>query len=141
MDESFEYTEFKNLKIEFEEVSDELFLNLSDFITENLNSADKIDDNKNKLSEKKSVRCLTLEELFFHVKKTIAKDYKDADAGRKANKWDFKYFTTLNNHDDKTLNIYNRLQPKKVELGYLVYPLLSIRKYKESYYYWNHVKL
>ena len=141
MDESFEHTEFNNLIIEFEDVSDELFVNLKDFITENLNSADKINNNKNKLSEKKSVICLTLEDLFHQVKKTIAKDYKDADAGRKSEKWNFKYFMTVNNLDDRTINIYNKLQPKKIELGYLIYPILSIRKYKDSYYYWNHVKL
>lgn len=138
MDETFELEKFENLKLEFQDLSDELFIAFSNFIIENLHPAKKIEEKKNKLSEKKSIKCLSLEILISSMRKIVEEDYRRVDKERKAQKWDFKYFLTFDNYDDKTLTIYNRLHPKKIEVGYLVYPVLSIRKYGDCYYHWKH---
>jgi len=138
MDETFEFENFENLKLEFQDLSDELLIAFSNFIIENLEQAETIEEKRNKLSEKKSIKCLSLDILILCMKETIEKDYKKVGKERKAQKWDFKYFLTFSNHDNKTLTIYNRLHPKKIEVGYLFYPVLSIRKYESSYYHWSH---
>jgi len=138
MDESFEFVAFQNLKIEFDSVTEETLIAILNFITKNLESDISIEDKKNKLAEKKSIKCPSVDEVVILLQKRIQTDYKKCIKEKNAGKWDFKYFLILNNLNDKTLTVYNRLQPKKLEFGNIFYPLLSIRKHNESYFYWNH---
>jgi len=138
MDESFELIEFNNLKIEFDSIDDKSLLDISIFIYDNLKSADSPDDKQNNLKEKKSTKPSNLAELIILIKERVTIDYKKNIVSKETGKWDFTYFLTINSDNDQTLTLYNNIQPYKREFGNLVYPLLSIRKNKESYFYWNH---
>lgn len=138
MDETFDFEKFDNLKLEFQEISNELLSAFSKFINENLVSSEIIEEKKMKLLEKKSIKCLNLEDLIFQMKETIEKDFIKVDKQKKSQKLDFIYFLTLNNHDEKTLTVYNRLEPKIIDVGFLIYPVVSIRKHEEIYYHWKH---
>jgi hypothetical protein len=133
-----DYRALSNLSVEFKEIDDS-DLKKIEMIIVDLKEANSISDLKAKLFEKTATKFIDVTDLMEVVKQTLIDDYRKTYFEAIDKKWSFNYFvTTYEPLHKESLLICNRLYSSiDDDLGGVIYPLLAIRKYQESFYFWN----
>jgi hypothetical protein len=130
---SAENITFENPSLEFYQIDEETILNITKYSKENISEAPKIEA-KN-LKARQATEFKNINDLVIYMVKAIELDYKEMVQ----EKWKFEYF--MNNYflDDNTTCIYSKFTSSETEIGNMICPLISIRKFDEKYYCWTHI--
>lgn len=131
--------EFENPSLSFKILDTEKLLDLSKYISHYLEISESIADKKNNLIQKFAIECDNLDELLNHIKDNVDTDYGETLSEAKEANWEFEYFTNTYFLNKQTLCVYNRLSYKNGKGGNMTYPVLSIRRQNDKFYFWSHL--
>lgn len=133
-----DYNSLNNFSITFKEITDKDIDKLKHEIIK-FKEASSIEEKKGNLFKDASIELQNIESLIEEVKNTITEDYRNTYFEAVQKKWDFNYFLTdYQQIYNNTLFICNRLKSSVDDsLGETMYPILAIRKFDKSYYFWN----
>lgn len=125
-------------EIVFNQVNDDILLDIGSYIRANLNQSRQIGNKRHRLAENASTRCADLDSLLPIVSDIIKNDYAETVVESQTYNWDFSYFVAKHERCENTIRICNVLRSKDENPGNCIYPLITIRKFNGHYYCWNH---
>ena len=132
--------DWNNFDLKFKVLDDEMLLDIGNYVKSNLGESSQIANNRHRLKENLAVSCESLDELLPFIEKIVTMDYEHTLPESIEHHWDFQYFINEHQLCENTLCISNVLKANNGSDGNCVYPLISIRKYNNIYYCWNHLE-
>ena len=120
-------------------VNDSFLLDIGLYVRDNLKEVEEIGNKRHRLKEEDTICCNSLDDLIPLLRVIIQQDYKQTAADSIKYNWDFQYFVSEHSKCENTICVFNGLREKEKPSGNCVYPIASIRKYRNKYYCWNHL--
>lgn len=130
---SVEDDAFEKSSLKFKKLDDEIILNITNYIKENLFEAPKIAAKNLKL--KNAVEFENVTDLMIFIIKNLEFDYEEMTQ----EKWKFEYFMNSYFLDKNTVCVYNKFTSSETEIGNMICSIISIRKFNGKYYCWTHI--
>jgi hypothetical protein len=126
-------------ELNFISVNDETLVDIGHYLIHNLDESSRIGNRRYRLSEDAASEFRSLDELLQHIREIIARDYRETSVESRNHDWDFRYFVNHHPLCGNTICISNGLRSRSGNTGNCIYALISIRKYNNRYYCWNHL--
>ncbi len=123
--------------ISFSELDNEILMDISDFIRNNLVDSEKISDRKCGLKKSSSLKCNNIDSLILELRSIIEHDYSVILRESIENDWNFQYFMNKHFLNDSTIALWNQLSDKNGKIGDIRYNVLTVRKHNDNYYIWD----
>lgn len=125
-------------EIKFEQISDEILIDMAVFITNNLTDAKQIGITKHRLNESAAQQFGSINALLTLVRQQVQADCRETTIESLTYNWNFQYFMGFHERCENTIRICNVLRSNDGTPGTCVYPIITIRKFEGNYYCWNH---
>jgi hypothetical protein len=123
--------------LHFHYLTNEALLDLGNFLKYHLNDTPDPFDTKFRLRQKNATVCDSLDDLLPLISKAVTFDYSQTLEQSKAHHWDFCYFINEHSASANTVCISNGLTSNEGLLKNCIYTIVSVRKSKGKYYFWN----
>ncbi len=123
------------------DLPDDVFLlDVGIFIKNTLTSANEIGNKRHRLKEEHAIACASLDELIPFLTDILKQDYTQTAIDSVDNNWDFQYFVRKHRKCENTICLYILLKEIGKMHANCIYPIVSVRKYLDTYYCWNHLE-